>query len=58
MDIPALSMSMSMSRLNLDVGFAVMAEVMDSAEEMEIALLDILEASVTPDLGQNIDIRV
>ncbi|MCI8292831.1 MAG: putative motility protein [Hespellia sp.] len=58
MDIPALSMSMSMSRLHLDVGFAVMAEVMDSAEEMEIALLDILEASVTPDLGQNIDIRV
>ena len=58
MDISALSVVMSMDQLRTNVGFAVMAKAMDTMEEGGEAITEMLEGSINPDLGQNIDIRV
>ncbi len=49
---------MSMDQLRTNVGFAVMAKAMDTMEEGGEAITKMLEGSINPDLGQNIDIRV
>lgn len=58
MDIPALSMAMSMDRLHMEVSVAVASKVMDTMETAGAELAEMLTASVSPDLGQNIDILV
>lgn len=58
MDVAALSMSMSMTRLNTNWSMALMSKVLDSVEENSEAMVEMLEAVSSPDLGQNIDIRV
>lgn len=57
MDISALSVVMSMDQLRTNAGFAVMAKAMDTMEESGDAITKMLENSINPELGQNIDIR-
>lgn len=58
MDIPALSSVLSTTQLQTNWGIAMMANSMDMAEQTGDAIAKLLESSVTPELGQNIDIRL
>ena len=58
MDIPALSIAMSTDRVQTDWSLALMSKTLDTMEANGDALSKILESSVTPNLGQNIDIRL
>ena len=58
MDIPALSMSMSMSNLQTQIGIALMDKAMETVEITTDGLQQMMEASVTPHLGQTIDIFI
>lgn len=65
MDIAALSTAMSMDRLQMNVGYAMMSKVMDTMEmtgeameEMLDSAAQIASGSVIPGLGENIDIPV
>ncbi|MCI8795809.1 MAG: putative motility protein [Dorea sp.] len=65
MDIAALSTAMSMDRLQMNVGYAMMSKVMDTMEmtgeameEMLDSAAQIASGSVIPGLGENIDILV
>lgn len=49
---------MSAAELQNDIGFAVMGNVLDQVEIAGDGMQKILEASVTPNLGQNIDYLV
>ena len=55
MDIASLSMAMSTSKLSSDVGIAVLGKSLDSLKQAGDGMLKIMESSVTPNLGQNID---
>ena len=65
MDIAALSTAMSMDRLQMNVGYAMMSKVMDTMEmtgeameEMLDSAAQIASGSVIPGLGETIDILV
>lgn len=63
MDIAALSMSMAQSRLFTDVGVAMLSKSLDLSGEMGDSLTammerSVMEQSVTPHLGSNIDLTV
>lgn len=58
MDIPALSIAMSMDKVNTDWGIAMMSKALDTADIVSEELTKMMESSVTPNLGQNIDIRL
>lgn len=58
MDIAALSISMKQASLYQQVGIALTKKVMDTNEGNLQALMKIMELSVNPNLGKNIDISV
>ena len=58
MDIAALSMSMKMADLQNQVGVAMLSKSIDSLEDTGEGIVKMMESSVTPDLGQNIDVTV
>lgn len=58
MDIAALSYSMKTAELQNDIGYAIMGNVLDQVEIAGDGMQKILESSVTPNLGQNIDYSV
>ena len=63
MDIAGLSMGMAQSRLMNDVGVAMLAKSLDTAQSTGAMLTDLIdsaamERSVNPDVGGNIDIRI
>lgn len=58
MDVAAMSVVMRQGQLMHQVGVSVMKKAMESAEISTEALLKVLEQSVQPNLGQNIDIRL
>jgi len=58
MDIAAASIIMKQQQLKQQVGISVMKKAMSSAETSTEALLKMMEQSVQPNLGQNIDIRL
>ncbi|HHY64533.1 MAG TPA: putative motility protein [Clostridiaceae bacterium] len=58
MDIAAMSISLHQARLSREAGIAVLKKAMTSTETMAQDLLKMLEQSVTPHLGQNVDIRI
>lgn len=58
MDIAALSYCMNTAKLQNDIGFAIMGNVLDMVETAGDGMQKILESSVTPNLGQNIDYSV
>jgi len=55
MDIASLSMAMSTSNVNSDVGIAVLGKNLDTLKQSGDGMLKMMESSVTPNLGQNID---
>ena len=59
MDIPALSMAMSQSRLMNEVNVAVLSQSLDMYQTAgDMITKQMMEASVNPELGGNIDISV
>ncbi len=61
-DIPQLSMDLSMNSVKRDVGVAMLSMSLDDAQAQGGALMDVMrsamETSVNPDIGGNIDISV
>ncbi len=58
MDIASLSTALSMTKLNGDIGVLMLSKQLDAAETMGDSMIKIMEQSVTPHLGGNIDISV
>lgn len=58
MDITALSTEMQMAQLSTDVGVAVLDNSLELIEDMGEGMMKIMESSVNPYLGQNIDLYV
>lgn len=58
MDIAALSTSMSQASLLTQVSTAMLAKSLDSADQTKDAVKMMMEQSVNPNLGKNIDISV
>ena len=56
MDIAALSTQMHMVQLSQDVGTAMLGKSLDMAGDLGAGMVKMMEASVTPELGQNIDL--
>lgn len=58
MDIASLSTALSMSQLNSDVGVLMLSKQMDTMEVMGDSMIKLMEQSVTPHLGGNIDVSI
>ena len=58
MDIAGLSMAMSTTRVVSDVSTAVLDKSLDTSKELGDSFIKMMEQSVNPELGQNIDIRM
>lgn len=58
MDIAALSMSLASADLQTQIGTAVMQLSMDTVEQVSDGMKQMMEQSVTPYIGGNIDITV
>jgi hypothetical protein len=58
MDIAGLSMAMSTTRVVSDVSTAVLEKSLDTSKELGASFIKMMEQSVNPELGQNIDIRM
>lgn len=58
MDIPALSTAMSQSQVMTAVNVAVLAKSLSTIETMGDGMVKMMEQSVAPNLGANIDITV
>lgn len=58
MDIPALSMALSASQVHTDIGTAMLSKSLDLVETMGEGMQKIMESSVTPHLGQNINVSI
>ena len=56
MDIAALSTAMSMANVQTDVGVAMLSKTLDNMEAMGEGVQKILETSVNPHIGGNIDV--
>ncbi|SFE51353.1 Putative motility protein [Paenibacillus catalpae] len=57
MDIPALSVSMSHSKLMNDVGISVLKMAKDHTTQQSQQLVQMMMQSVQPHLGGHIDLR-
>ena len=58
MDIASLSTAMSTQNILNDVSVAMLSKSLDTVEDMGDGMVKIMESSVTPYLGQNIDYHV
>lgn len=58
MDIPALATAMSQSQVMTAVNVAVLAKSLSDIETMGDSMVKMMEQSVAPNLGANIDITV
>lgn len=58
MDIASLSTAMSTQNILNDVSVAMLSKSLDTVEDMGDEMVKIMESSVTPYLGQNIDYYV
>lgn len=58
MDIASLSTAMSTQNILNDVSVAMLSKSLDTVEDMGDGMVKIIESSVTPYLGQNIDYYV
>ena len=58
MDIASLSTAMSTQNILNDVGVAMLSKSLDTVEDMGDGMVKIMESSVTPYLGHNIDYYV
>lgn len=57
MDIAALSMGMSQMRLANEVGASVLKMAMDSGQTQMNDMVKMMEQSVNPHIGGNLDIK-
>ena len=58
MDIPSLSIQLSTAKANDMVSVALLKKTLDTVEDNGESIIKMMEQSVTPNLGQNIDLRV
>lgn len=58
MNIAALSMSLASADLQTQIGTAVMQLSMDTVEQVSDGMKQMMEQSVTPYIGGNIDISM
>ena len=58
MDRAGLSTAMSMANVQDDIGVAVLKKSLDTIETAGAGLQKMMEASVNPNLGQNIDYSI
>ena len=58
MDIASVSTAMSTQNILNDVSVAMLSKSLDTVEDMGDGMVKIMESSVTPYLGQNIDYYV
>ena len=58
MDIASLSTAMSTQNILNDVSVEMLSKSLDTVEDMGDGMVKIMESSVTPYLGQNIDYYV
>lgn len=58
MDITALPGALIAQNISTQISTALMSKGLDTMEEMGDSMIRMMEQSVTPNLGQNIDISV
>ena len=58
MDIPALSVAVSQANVMTEYSIAMLSKSLDTMEEHGDMMVKMMERSVTPHLGQNIDISI
>ena len=58
MDIPALSIAMSQMEVTNQYNVAMLSKTLDTMEQSGAMMIKLMEQSVNPHLGQNIDISV
>ncbi len=58
MDIASLSTALSMTQLNNDISILMLGKQLDAAETMGDSMIKLMEQSVTPHLGGNVDISL
>lgn len=58
MNIASLSTDLAMSKTMTAVGTAVMKQNMDVNEAMGAEMVKMMEKSVTPNLGNNVDVKL
>lgn len=58
MDIADLSVVQSQTQLMVDVSTAMLAKSLDTLETSGANMVQMMEQSVTPNLGNTIDIRI
>ncbi|NLK99523.1 MAG: putative motility protein [Clostridiales bacterium] len=58
MQISSIPMPINPSINSVDVGIAVLSKNLETIEELGQSMIKMMEQSVAPHLGQNIDIRV
>lgn len=58
MQVASISIPSTPPLNSVDVGIAVLAKNLDIIEELGQGMIKMMEQSVTPHLGQNIDLRV
>lgn len=56
MNITALSVSLTSADVNTQISAAVLGKSLDTVEDMGDGMIKMMEQSVYPNLGQNIDI--
>lgn len=58
MDIPSLSVALSQVNIADQVSVALLSKTLDTAEQTNAKMIQMMEQSVQPNLGQTIDIRI
>ncbi len=58
MNISSVSPNMSATQLHNEISVAVLSKSLDFLETVGDGMQKIMEASVTPNLGQNIDLKI
>ena len=58
MDIPTLSIAMSQINITNQYNVAMLSKTLDTMEQSGDMMIKLMEQSVTPHLGQHIDINI
>ncbi len=58
MDIAAMSMSLNQINTSSEVGVAMLSKALDTQETMGAEMIKMMEQSVNPHIGANIDVTV
>ena len=56
MDIASLSTALSMTQVRNDFGAIMLGKQLDTMENMGDSMIKLMEQSVNPNVGQNIDV--